>query len=116
MLFSTPYPENALLSFMDKDDDPLAILTTCLAVSKTWHKLASDNSVWRRFYVWRWGKIDDQLLESHVSKRHSYPPRPQASRPRSDFDFARQLRGLNGKDSRARLSVQANELLGASSR
>ncbi|TFK75685.1 WD40 repeat-like protein [Pluteus cervinus] len=43
-----------IISLLNTADD-LANVIACLSVSKAWHTLANDNSVWRALFLGRWG-------------------------------------------------------------
>lgn len=53
---------------------PLPTVLACLAVSKTWHILAADNTVWRALFLSRW--IVDLTRPSVHGPFHAYIPLP----------------------------------------
>ncbi|KAJ7595019.1 WD40 repeat-like protein [Mycena floridula] len=56
-------------SSLDPAADPFPALIACLAVSRNWKKLASDNSVWRALFTSRWGSINDKKAEDYLMRQ-----------------------------------------------
>ncbi|PBK66345.1 WD40 repeat-like protein [Armillaria solidipes] len=58
-------PSASLQDLYPSHEDGLHAIITCLAVSQTWRRLANDNSVWRAFFISRWGNLEcpDKSLE-----------------------------------------------------
>jgi F-box and WD-40 domain protein 1/11 len=52
-------------------DDPLQTLITCRLVSKTWLSLCNDNAVWRAFFDWKWGSIEERTLSQYMSRQRN---------------------------------------------
>ncbi|KAK0194373.1 WD40 repeat-like protein [Armillaria mellea] len=51
-------PSASLQDHYPSHEDGLHAIVTCLAVSQTWRRLANDNSVWRAFFISRWGNLE----------------------------------------------------------
>lgn len=69
MLSAQPLPPSrpSLENHIANHQDNLHALVSCLAVSKTWRRLASDNSVWRAFFTSRWGNMTKLSSSSDFS-------------------------------------------------
>lgn len=62
---------------LDHHSDPFPAIIACLGVSKTWRRLASDNSVWRALFAWRWGKVSERRVEEYLIRQQRQNRRKQ---------------------------------------
>lgn len=61
----------------------LRAMLACLAVSHTWRRLASDNSVWHALFLGRWDIDLRKAKESHLRKPEPGSPPPNLIEPSS---------------------------------
>jgi F-box and WD-40 domain protein 1/11 len=84
-------------------DDAMRALFTCLGVSRTWRRLASDNSVWKTAFLSRW-VIDESRVEAfgpplpRWSKTLSPHPMDSPAKQTGSFSRVRRL-ALSRSDS-----------------
>lgn len=84
----------------EQSKDALHALLACDAVSRTWRRLASDNSVWQALFLGRWGIDLRKADASHIRKLgsglspglSSSPPPRQPKRQRWKLKTKSQLR------------------------
>ncbi|KAJ3559376.1 hypothetical protein NP233_g11276 [Leucocoprinus birnbaumii] len=108
----TPFAQSDPLLNEAEENSKVALhaILACLGVSRTWRRLASDNSVWQALFLGRWDadlrKADSTYMRKCEVKRHRWKLKPKAQA----FRFGASLKQNTSPCTRPRSSLLSPQL------